>query len=99
MSYEITVQIPDGKYCMTIKNALDYALCPFLVTIDDSGALCPFKQGEYLANRLRVNEVLNQVDGGIIKGDFCPSYHRVGQGEMDFWTFQKLQEIKQRLEV
>ena len=89
MGYQVILEIPDGDWCLKITNP--YILCPALVMVGDM-YFCPFdKSAEPMPDILGTTAVSK---GGVVKQPFCPSRKPVKNGEIDFWTYQKLQKIK-----
>jgi len=92
MGYQITVEIPDGDWCLKLSDP--YILCPLLVT-DSENFYCPFDHKE---TSTPLNSIFGSTvsKGGIVKCPSCPSRNRVNDDQIDFWTYQKLQQIRHK---
>lgn len=91
MGYQITIEIPDGDWCLKITDP--YILCPLLVT-DGNDSWCPFSDADYPMPEVLGSTAVSK--GGVVKQPFCPSRKPVKENEIDFWTYQKLQQIRKK---
>lgn len=88
MGYQITLEIPDGDWCLKITDP--YILCP-LIVCDGEYYFCPFGHAEEIPE-VRASSAVGK--GGVVKQSYCPSKTPVNKFEIDFWTYQKIREIR-----
>lgn len=89
MGYQITLEIPDGDFCLKITDP--YILCPLLIC-DGNNYFCPFNPDTEPLPEILARTAISK--GGIAKQPFCPSRKPVRENEIDFWTYQRLQQIR-----
>jgi len=84
-SHKITIEIPDGDYCLSYKAGEFPKICKLLVVLGDE-YYCPFDNREdYYPLNQTVMKPLKE--SGVLKGDFCPSKAQIPKGGIDLFDY------------